>query len=223
MKLTRLGASLGMALMVAGLTTAPQYAFAEAGDWLIRARGIGIVPTGDSASIKPDLTAGGIDVQPDFVPELDFTYMATDNLGVELILAVANHDIEATGLISGVGTAADIWHLPPTLSLQWHFFPDSNIRPYIGAGINYTIIFAEDASGSLETALGPTEVSADNSVGWAVQAGVDIDLTDDIFLNLDVKYVDIDTDVELKSGGVTRAADLSIDPIIVGVGLGVRF
>jgi outer membrane protein len=158
------------------------------------------------------------------VPELDITYMVTDNIGVELIAATAPHDIEGTGGISSLDKVAEAWLLPPTLLAQWHFMPDQKIRPYIGAGINYTIMYAEDADSSLETALGgSTDVSLDNSFGWAVQAGVDIELDERWFVNVDVKYVAISSDVTLTTGSTKRTADVDINPIIVGVGIGYRF
>lgn len=196
----------------------------EQGDWLVRVRAIGVLPTDDSGGISPDLLTARLEAQPAIMPELDITYMATDNIGIELILATTPHDIDGKGAISGLDKVADSWLLPPTLLVQWHFLPKGQIRPYVGAGVNYTITYGEDATGSLETALGgPTKVELDNSFGWALQAGVDIGIDERWFANIDVKYIDIDVDAKITTGGVTRDADVSIDPVIVGVGLGYRF
>jgi len=151
----------------------------EAGDILVRLRGIGVIPTANSDGIQPDLTTSGLEAQPIGVPELDFTYMVTDNIGLELILATSPHDLDFTGVQSGIGKGGTVWLLPPTLLVQYHFMADQSIRPYVGAGVNLTIAYGEDASQSLVNALGgPTNLKADNSIGWAVQAGVDIDLDD---------------------------------------------
>jgi len=196
----------------------------EAGDVLVRLRGIGVVPTAESDGIGPDLTTSRLDPQPAVVPELDITYMATKNIGIELILATSPHDLDMTGALSSLNKSAESWLLPPTLLIQYHFMADGSIRPYVGAGVNYTISYAENASGSLETALGGgTDVSAGNSWGWAVQAGVDVDIDDRWFVNLDVKYVAISLDTTLTTGGVQRQTDVDINPIIVGVGVGYRF
>jgi outer membrane protein len=214
---------LGACLAVATALATPAMA-AEAGDWLVRARAIGVVPTSESDGITPDLTTGKLQAQPAVVPELDFTYMATENIGFELILATTEHDVKGRGSIAGLGKVADTWLLPPTLLVQWHFLPKSRFNPYIGAGINYTITYGEDASQSLESALGgPTKVSLDNSLGWAVQAGMDIGIDDHWFVNVDVKYIDMSMDARIKSGGVTRKDDVDINPIIAGVGIGYRF
>lgn len=213
-------------LVLAGTVSiaAPAWAL-EAGDILVRLRGIGVIPLGDSnGGLRPDLTTSGLEAQPMGVPELDFTYMVTDNIGIELILATSPHDLDVTGALSNLNKGAEVWLLPPTLLLQYHFLSDQSVRPYIGVGVNYTITYGENASNSLETALGgPTSVSLSNSLGWAVQAGVDIDLDDRWFLNLDVKYVAITVDADIDTGATQRDIEVDINPIIVGVGIGYRF
>jgi outer membrane protein len=214
---------LGFCLAATMALAAPAMA-AEAGDWLVRMRAIGVLPTDESDGITPDLTAGKLEAQPAVVPELDFTYMATENIGFELILATTPHDVEGRGSIAGLGKVADTWLLPPTLLVQWHFLPNSRFNPYVGAGINYTITYGEDATRSLETALGgPTKVELDNSVGWAVQAGMDVSLDEHWFLNIDAKYIDMSVDARIKTGGTTRKDNVDINPVIVGAGIGYRF
>jgi outer membrane protein len=195
----------------------------DKGDWLVRLRGIGIMPTEESGGISPDLLTSGLEPQNAVVPELDITYMASANIGVELILATSPHDLDGTGAIAGLGKAAETMLLPPTLLLQYHFDTGSDLRPYVGAGVNYTITYLENADRSLEAVLGPTSVKADNSLGWAVQAGVDYHINDRWFINLDVKYIDISVDVELNSLGTVRTLDLDINPVVVGIGFGYRF
>ncbi len=195
----------------------------DKGDWLVRLRGIGVIPTDESGGISPDLLTSGLDPQPAVVPEIDITYMATDSIGIELILATSPHDLDATGAIAGIGKAAETMLLPPTLLLQYHFNTKGKIRPYVGAGVNYTIPYLENADRSLEAVLGPTSVSADNSLGWAAQVGVDYHINDNWFVNLDIKYIDLSVDVELNSRGTVRTLDVDINPVIVGIGFGYRF
>lgn len=216
---------VGAVALLCAIATLPASAARalEQGDWLVRLRAIDIVPTDKSGGIAPDLTSSGLDPQSAIVPELDITYMATKNIGVELILATSPHDLDGTGGIANLGKAAETMLLPPTLLAQYHFDTGTKFRPYVGAGVNYTISYAENADRSLEAVLGPTSVRADNSLGWAVQAGVDYDLNDRWFLNLDVKYIDISLDVELNSRGTIRNTQVDINPVVVGVGFGYRF
>lgn len=211
------------ALAALSLSATPALAL-DQGDWLVRVRGIGVMPTSDSDGITPDLTAGSVEAQPSVMPELDITYMATENIGIELILATTPHDIDGGGAISSLGHVGDTWLLPPTLLAQWHFLPKGKIRPYVGAGINYTITYGESSTQALDDALGgPTEVELGNSFGWAVQAGVDIDIAENWFMNFDVKYIDINVDADFTTGATKRSTNVGIDPVVVGVGVGYRF
>ena len=59
-----------------------------------------------------------------------------------------------------------------------------------------------------------------NSFGPALQVGVDIPLSKQLYLNVDVKKVFIKTDV---SAGGTKVGTFKVDPVLFGVGLGWRF
>ena len=201
----------------------PATAFAEQGDWLVRLRGIAVAPTENSTDVLPGFPDGSVGVETAVVPELDFTYFWTNNIGTELILATSPHDIVGEGTLAGLGEIADVMALPPTLTLQYHFNPNGKIRPYAGVGVNYTIFYSEDASDSLVGAVGPTSVDLDDSVGVAFQLGVDFDLNEKWFLNADVKYIQIDTTATLNSGGAINTVDVDLDPIVAGIGVGFRF
>lgn len=198
-------------------------ASAAQGDWLVRLRGIWVAPQDESSAVLPTFPTGSASVDDAIVPELDFTYFLSDHVGAELILATSPHDISGEGALAGLGKIADTMALPPTLTLQYHFMPNAKFRPYVGVGVNWTVFYSEDATSALNTAIGATKVSLDDSFGWAAQAGADIDLSERFFLNLDVKYIDIDTTATLRTGALVNQVDVDIDPLVVGVGLGFRF
>lgn len=178
--------------------------------WLVRVRLIDIVPDESSTvSIGGEATASNT-----LVPELDITYFWSDHFATELILATNRHNIGARGTALGDLSLGKVTLLPPTLLAQYHFAPDSQIRPYVGAGINYTI-FYDDEPGDVNS------ISYEDSFGFALQAGVDIGLSDNWAVNLDVKKLYLNTDVEINGGGVT--ADVDLDPWIFGAGLAYRF
>jgi outer membrane protein len=208
------------AAALAGIATP---ASAAQGDWLVRLRAIGVIPTEESGAVMPTFPTGSVSVDNSYVPELDFTYFFTNNIAAELILATSGHDISGAGALSGLGEIADTMVLPPTLTFQYHFAPDAQVRPYVGAGVNWTIFYSEDAKDSLNTAIGATDVNLDNSFGWAVQAGVDFDITERVFVNIDVKYIDIDTTATLNTGGLINTVDVDLDPVVAGIGFGMRF
>ncbi len=183
--------------MVSGIANAAQ------GDWLGRARVININPSASSSALN-------LDVDTQTTLELDFSYFLTNNLAMELILATKKHEVTAGG--ASVGT---VKHLPPTLTLQYHFAPNAAFRPYVGAGINYTRFYDVNLGG------GTLDVDS-SSWGGALQAGMDIPVNKTFFLNVDVKKIWIDTDVKVKATGAT-AANLKINPVILGVGVGMKF
>lgn len=180
---------------------------------LVRGRAVGVIPQTD-ASISS--IGGDTELTNSIVPELDFTWFFTKNIAVEAIAAVTPHDVKATGTSLGTVDLGDVWLLPPTVLLQYHHPMANGFKPYIGAGINYTVFFNEDAAGGTVTS-----VDYDNAFGWALQFGVDYMLNDHWLINLDVKKLFLNTDVSLNNGAIT--ADVDLDPWIVGVGLGYRF
>jgi outer membrane protein len=150
---------------------------------------------------------------------VEATYMITRHLGVELLASFPfSHDVDLEDVDGAEGTAriGDVKHLPPTLSLQYHFNPDGRFRPYVGAGLNYTTIFSEGTTGP----LGGADLELDDSFGLAGQVGMDIGLTDTVFVNLVARYIDIDSDASING---TDIGTVEIDPWIYQAQLGVRF
>lgn len=177
----------------------------------IRVRGIGVLPDdGGHTTINGSPTADDA-----FVPEVDFTYFFTEHVAAELIVATSPHDLGLDDSDSGDLDLGDTMILPPTLTLQYHFTPDNTFSPYIGAGINYTLTYGEDSGNDT------TKISADNGVGYALQAGMDYWLDDHWGLNFDVKKVWVDVDASINSGAIT--GNVELDPWIVGAGVSYRF
>lgn len=199
---------LGMAGSLAiGLLAGSAVAHADAGDILVRARAISIQPDVSTSGVLSTVGAG---VNNSIVPELDFTYMATRHIGVELILGTARHTVS-----SNIGELGRVSLLPPTLLAQYHFNPAGKIRTYVGAGINYTLFYNDNLK------AGAQPVSIDrSSVGPALQIGVDVQLTKRVFLNADIKKLWTQTDA--SAGGVPLGT-LKINPLVVGVGVGMKF
>jgi outer membrane protein len=216
------GIGTAIALVTAGLATQAQ---AKAGDVYVRLRAIMVAPNESSSDILPAFPGEKVKVNNSVMPEIDFTYMATDHIGVELIAATTKHRASGTtGTTGSLGKLASTWVLPPTLTLQYHPIADGPIRPYVGAGVNYTLFYSEKPSAALVAAVGPTRVRMSSSFGFAGQAGIDIDINKSMFLNFDVKYIGIDTTARLSTtaAGVQRVK-INLDPLVFGAGIGMRF
>lgn len=207
---------LSAALVLAGGLMAAPAAYAESPDgsgWVVRGRILGVIPDEGGTT-----TVGGKpEIDNSVVPELDISYFIDRDWALELILATTPHDGELENSALGASTdLGDVWLLPPTLLLQRHFTLDSGIKPYIGAGLNYTFFYNADAPGGTVTSI-----EYDDGFGFALQVGVDYPLDNGWFLNADVKKLFLSTDVSVNGGAVTGEVD--IDPWIVGVGVGYRF
>ena len=121
------------------------------------------------------------------------------------------HEVKLNGADAG-----EVTHLPPTVSLQYHFSPDAKISPYLGAGLNFTWIYSEDSAGP----IAGTELKLKNSWGLAAHAGVDFKMENDWFFGVDARWMDIDSDVSVN---LAQVGTVNIDPIVYGFYFGKRF
>ncbi|OYY94373.1 MAG: hypothetical protein B7Y32_07975 [Methylophilales bacterium 16-45-7] len=184
-----------ISLLVA-TTFTPFFAQAEQGDWVVRLRAVNVSPNEDSklgTTVNellggPVMTPGAeLAVSDKVIPELDISYYFTKNIAAELILAVGTrHNVSIQGDSAGtVGNQAlgSVNLLPPTLTAQWHFNPDQTFDPYVGAGINYTIMLDRNLKGSAGAISGNKIKIESDSWGPALQAGFDINLKDGWLIN----------------------------------------
>jgi outer membrane protein len=187
----------------------------QAGTFMVRLRAIDVAPEDNSSSTS---IGGRVHASDQFAPEADVSYFFTDHIAAELIAATTRHSVRATGTSVGAVDVGSTWVLPPTVTLQYHFFPHKRFSPYVGAGLNATFFY--DASPSRPTV---THVSFRNGVGPAVQAGVDYNLTGHWFLNADVKQIFLNTQAGANTVLGPVKAKTALDPLVAGVGVGYRF
>lgn len=172
------------------------------GPWMVRARVVHM------NSSNTDATGLGLAINDKAIPDVDVSYFFSPNLAAELLLTVPQkHTVTANG--SAIGS---LKHLPPTLLLQYHFTL-AGVRPYLGAGVNYTRF-------SSVNVLGGAATTEKHSWGPALQVGVDIPLQNNLYFNLDLKKIHIRTDV---FAGGNNLGNFKADPLLLGAGLGWRF
>ncbi len=180
----------------------------EAGDFILRA---GV------ASAQPDESSSGsvkLGVGNDEQLGITGVYMFTNNIGLEVLASTPfTHDVTNPGL----GKVATVKHLPPTISAQYYFDTGSKFTPYIGAGINYWMVLESEGKGVLAN----SGVDIDDSIGLALSAGLDYQLTDNLILNAAVWNIDVETDVDTK--GPALQMNLDVDPWVYMVGVGYKF
>ena len=183
----------------------------SAQNWQVRLRGVAVQPN-EKAEVS---TIGGdVNISNSFIPELDFTYFFNKNFAAELILGTSKHDVKVGNDEVSLGS---VRLLPPTVTLQYHFYPTKSLKPYVGAGLNYTIFY--------DVENGDTQgMDYKNNVGFALQGGVDYFVNDKFFLNVDIKKLYLKTDVDVDLGlPATVPAEVKINPLLIGFGVGMKF
>lgn len=204
-----------VSIAITTLAASPAQAL-DKGDWLLRV-GVTQVRPNVSSDTTPLVAGGEVDVKNGTSLSINLGYMLTPNVALDILGAWPfKHDIIGAGTLSGAGTVAEVKQLPPTVGLQYHFSPKASVRPYVGAGINYTTFFSIHEKGVLTG----DQLKLSSSWGLAAQAGVDFDINKKWFANVDVRYVAIKTEAE---SATTGKFDVKLNPWVVGISLGTTF
>jgi len=225
--------TLFTASVLAVALAAPLVQAHQAGDVILRAGAITVDPRENSDDIY--VGALGVSVpgtkatlNSDTQLGLNFAYMVTDKVGIELLAASPfNHDVGVAGMpgpFAGLnGQLGELKHLPPTLSVVYYpLDAQSAFQPYLGLGVNYTWFFDTELTSEAE-GKGFSGLDIKDSWGLSAQVGMDYMLTDNIMLNAQVRYIDIDTTGTTSYGGAKVKVDLDVDPMVYMVGLGYKF
>ncbi|MDV7188259.1 OmpW family outer membrane protein [Lutibacter sp. TH_r2] len=187
--------------------------------WQFRIRGVLVQP---DESTNFEIIESGLNVKTQIMPEVDITYFFNKHWAAELILATPIHQVETVDtdltMLGGPSNvdinAGHVWLLPPTLTLQYHFNGET-AHPYIGAGVNYTMFYGEDPGDAVD-------IDYEDGFGFAMQLGLDYDINDKWFINADVKYILLSTDVDVNFGAAVLGAEVDLNPFLFGVGVGMR-
>lgn len=225
--------SLFTASLLALAIAAPMAQAYQPGDIIVRAGAITVDPHESSGDIwvgalNTDVAGTKATLDSDTQLGLNFAYMLTSNLGIELLAATPfSHDVGVKGMPGGFaglnGKLGELKQLPPTLSLVYYpLDANSAFQPYVGAGINYTWFFDTKLSSAAED-KGFSGLDMQDSWGLAAQVGMDYMLTDNIMLNAQVRYIDIETTGTTHILGDKVKVDVDVDPFVYMVGLGYKF
>ncbi len=186
-----------------------------AGTWSVAAGAHMVDPKSDNGSLVNDTLA--VDVDDDIRPTISGEYFIANNVGIELLAAIPfHHDFTLNNAAGNEVLTGSTQHLPPTLSLQYHFDYDNmplNIKPFVGVGVNYTTFFKEKISNGADLDL-------DDSVGVAAHIGIDIPYAATEAFRIDARYMDIKTDASLNGADI---GEIDISPWVYGVAFVKKF
>ena len=191
-----------------------------AGTWSVAAGAHYVDPKSDNGTLaNSDLNlVANVDVDGDVRPTISGEYFIANNVGVELLAAIPfHHDFTLTDANGGEITGRT-QHLPPTLSLQYHFDGYNmpmNVKPFVGVGVNYTTFFKEKLNNN-----SGLELKLDDSVGVAGHIGLDIPFAPTESFRIDARYMDIKTDATLNGADI---GEIDISPWVYGVAFVKQF
>lgn len=199
-------------LMVLGALslTLPSLAQAEDSAWQVRARAVYLDFDNDQSDGLPLSGTTKVEADSRWIPEVDISYFFTKNIAAELVLTYPQTiDIKVGGSKEG-----EIKALPPSLVVQYHYTDFGAFQPYAGIGLNYTIF--TDRSNILD---GAAQVDS-SSFGLVGQLGFDYMINSHWGVNVDAKYIQMDTDVKLSG---SKIGSVGLNPWTLGIGATYRF
>lgn len=227
-------ACLGLSLNAIGInksTSSNDYnsgAYADEGKILVKFRGF-FASTKGSHKNLPATTSGSTPsvnlLTNGYGLENANTVFFTDHLATELSLGITAYNVSRSSLAKIADNYSNTSNsnakkrlligLPLSLTMQFHVAPFGAIRPYIGGGYSWTYFFSKAA-----------EFKVKSGHGLVFQAGVDITMTDDSLINLDVRKYSLAPKITYKSGflggNTPVSSKLQINPWTISLGVGFK-
>lgn len=200
----------------------------RAGDIQLKVLGTAVLPDGKITDINVNLPGLPATTQTkandNFVPTIAVEWFVTDNVSIETIAGVTQHDVDATaGLPVGAELVSDALLLPATVTAKYHF-DLGGVKPYAGGGVAY-FVWLSDKPGAATLPLGVTDTDLSDEFGFALQAGIDVPLGDNgLGLTFDAKRYFIDTTARWYVGNTLAIeTEHKLDPWVLSAGVSYRF
>lgn len=210
------------------LTAAPAYAGSADGKVQVKLLATGVLPDGKITALENNtigLPAGSqTSANDNVVPTVAIEYFASDSVSIETICCLTQHKVGGEGPIAGAAILDHVLILPATVTLKYHVNAGA-IKPYVGVGPSI-FFYIDEKPGATTAALGGSKVKLDNQFGVALQAGVDIPLSDNGFgVSLDAKKYFMNTRLHVANaaGAEVLTTKHKLDPWVISGGVSYRF
>lgn len=200
----------------------------RAGDVQVKLLGTAVLPDGKitDLNVDPGLPANTqTKANDNYVPTIAIEYFFTNNVSVETICCMTQHDVDAVSGLPGAELVSNARLIPATFTAKYHF--DAGVaKPYIGAGATY-FLWVSDKPGAATTPapLNITDTDLSDEFGFVLQAGVDIPLSGKgLGLSLDAKRYFVDTTARWYAGDVLAIETKhKLDPWVLSAGVTYSF
>lgn len=200
---------LALCLAVSSLAFAPVAAMAES-PWTVKVGFSQVNPKSDNGDLAGGLVAAEVSSEVGFTPSIEYKF--APNIVGEVLLAIPfEHTVENTK--GNNAEIAKFKHLPPTFSAKYLFTPDAAFSPYVGVGLNYTLVFDEKSD------LG--KLKGKDSFGVAANVGFEYRMPNSPWgITADLRYIKIKSDLTLNGADI---GTLTVDPMVLGVSAAYHF
>lgn len=190
----------------------------EAGDIVMK---LGL--TNLALADKIDLTVGGAPFPGAGLSTFEhqtisaqFAWYFTDTLAVNATLGFPpTISIYGAGSIGALPMLGKATYGPTAFTLQWHPVSTGRVRPYVGVGASYMIVF-DTQDGAFE------DLEVENDLGFAFEAGVDFPLDDRFSLFLDAKKALLRPTATGTFMGAPVVGETRLDPWAFTGGISVK-
>ncbi|WFL76204.1 OmpW family outer membrane protein [Altererythrobacter arenosus] len=219
------------AILAAGVATlamiaSPAAAQDRQGDVQVKILATGVLPDGKITEFDTDIVGLPAGTQTkandNYVPTVAIEYFFTDNVSLETICCVTQHDVDGTTGLPGAELVSDAKVIPATFTAKYHF-PTASIKPYVGAGVTY-FLWVDVEPGAATIPLGVTKTTLSDEFGFVLQAGVDVPINESAAITFDAKRYFVDTTARWYAGNTLAIqTEHKLDPWVLSAGVAFRF
>lgn len=196
--------SLVLCLAMASLVSAPMAAMAES-PWTVKIGVSQINPKSGNGSLAGGAFESEVSTEVGLTPAIEYKF--APNIVGEVLLAIPfKHDVKDTLTNSKI---ASFKHLPPTFTAKYLFTPEAAFSPYVGLGLNYTLVYDE------KIVIPNAKLRGKDSFGLAATVGFEYRIPNSQWgVAADLRYVKIKSDLTLDGADI---GSLTVDPTVLGV------
>jgi outer membrane protein len=216
-----------LACAAIAVAASPAAAEENARQWQVKLMGSAVLPDGKIDRVKTDLVGlpGTLQTKAsdNYVPTVAIEYFFAPAVSLETICCVTEHHVTGTTGLPGAALVSKAKLIPATFTLKYHISADG-VSPYVGAGPSYFLWMGEKP-GTTAVASGADAFKMSDELGLALQAGVDVPLSDKgLAFSVDAKRYFLNTTARWYAGGTNVITTVhQLDPWVLSAGLGMRF
>lgn len=145
-----------------------------------------------------------------------FAYFFTDTIAFNATLGFPpTISIYGAGTIGALPMLGKATYGPTAFTLQWHPVTTGRVRPYVGVGGSYMIVFGTQ-DGAFQN------LKVENDLGFAFEAGVDFPMSDRVSLFLDAKKALLRPTATGSFQGAAVVGQTRLDPWALTAGISFK-